>query len=196
MSKVAIQGNASGTGTFTIQSPATNTDRVLTLPDEAGTVLTSASTLSSSNLSGALPAIDGSSLTGVGGKIVNIATASRTSSTFETSSSSYVDVTDLSINYTMQDSSNKLYVCVAGHVKRGSQGGGIKSTLSFDGSDQLTSATRSSDAKDDDSLPFGTLHIDGYSGAKTIKARVSSMPGTSKVQVTAPATLIVMEYTP
>ena len=45
MSKVAIQGNASGTGTFTIQSPATKTDRVLTLPDEAGTVLTSASDL-------------------------------------------------------------------------------------------------------------------------------------------------------
>jgi len=43
MSKIAVSGNASGTGTFTIESPATNTDRVLTLPDEAGTVLTSAS---------------------------------------------------------------------------------------------------------------------------------------------------------
>jgi len=39
MSKVAIQGNASGTGTFTIASPNSNTDRTLTLPDEAGTVL-------------------------------------------------------------------------------------------------------------------------------------------------------------
>ena len=47
MSKVAIQGNASGTGTFTIQSPATNTDRTLVLPDEAGTVITSASDISS-----------------------------------------------------------------------------------------------------------------------------------------------------
>ena len=42
MSKVAIQGNASGTGVFTIASPNSNTDRTLTLPDEAGTVLTSA----------------------------------------------------------------------------------------------------------------------------------------------------------
>jgi len=41
MSKVAIQGNASGTGTFTIAAPNSNTDRTLTLPDEAGTVLTS-----------------------------------------------------------------------------------------------------------------------------------------------------------
>jgi len=40
MSKVAISGNASGTGTFTIQAPNSNTDRVLSLPDEAGTVLT------------------------------------------------------------------------------------------------------------------------------------------------------------
>ena len=45
MSKVAIQGNASGTGTFTIAAPNSNTDRTLTLPDEAGTVLTSASDL-------------------------------------------------------------------------------------------------------------------------------------------------------
>ena len=57
MSKVAIQGNASGTGTFTIQSPATNTDRTLTLPDEAGTVLTSASDIQSQALS-AIPLCD------------------------------------------------------------------------------------------------------------------------------------------
>ena len=43
MSKVAIQGNASGTGTFTIAAPNSNTDRTLTLPDEAGTILTTSS---------------------------------------------------------------------------------------------------------------------------------------------------------
>ena len=43
MSKIAIKGATTGTGTFTIESPATNTDRTLTLPDEAGTVVTSAS---------------------------------------------------------------------------------------------------------------------------------------------------------
>ena len=42
MSKIALNPNASGTGVFTISSPATNTDRTLTLPDEAGTVLTTA----------------------------------------------------------------------------------------------------------------------------------------------------------
>jgi hypothetical protein len=42
MSKVALSGNASGTGTFTIASPNGNTDRTLTLPDNTGTILTTA----------------------------------------------------------------------------------------------------------------------------------------------------------
>jgi hypothetical protein len=47
MSKVAIQGNASGTATFTVAAPVgTGVDRTLTLPDEAGTVLTSATSIS------------------------------------------------------------------------------------------------------------------------------------------------------
>jgi hypothetical protein len=44
MSSVSIQGNASGTGIFTIASPNSNTNRTLTLPDNAGTILTSATT--------------------------------------------------------------------------------------------------------------------------------------------------------
>ena len=47
MSRVKIEGNASGTGTFTIAAPNSNTDRTFNLPDEAGTVLTSASAASS-----------------------------------------------------------------------------------------------------------------------------------------------------
>ena len=43
MSQIAIKGATTGTGVFTLESPATNTDRTLILPDEAGTVLTSAS---------------------------------------------------------------------------------------------------------------------------------------------------------
>jgi hypothetical protein len=40
MSKVAIAGNPSGTATFTIESPATNTDRTLVLPDVSATLIT------------------------------------------------------------------------------------------------------------------------------------------------------------
>ena len=42
MSQIAIKGATTGTGVFTLESPATNTDRTLILPDEAGTVLTTA----------------------------------------------------------------------------------------------------------------------------------------------------------
>lgn len=39
MSNVVIQGNASGTGNFTIAAPDSSTDRTLTLPDETGEVI-------------------------------------------------------------------------------------------------------------------------------------------------------------
>ena len=38
MSIIKLSSNTSGTGTFTIFSPNSNTDRTLTLPDEAGTI--------------------------------------------------------------------------------------------------------------------------------------------------------------
>ena len=56
MSNVKIEGNASGTGTFTIAAPNSNTDRTLTLPDEAGTVLTSVSDVAASALTGDIAA--------------------------------------------------------------------------------------------------------------------------------------------
>jgi hypothetical protein len=43
MSKVSIQGDASGTGTLTIAAPNTNSNYTLTLPTNTGTVMTSAS---------------------------------------------------------------------------------------------------------------------------------------------------------
>jgi hypothetical protein len=41
MSRVSLSGNPSGTGTFTIASPNSNTDRTLTLPNASGTLNTS-----------------------------------------------------------------------------------------------------------------------------------------------------------
>jgi uncharacterized protein (AIM24 family) len=56
MSKIALSGNASGTGVLTIAAPNTNSDRTLTLPDESGTVLTSASAVAASQITSALNA--------------------------------------------------------------------------------------------------------------------------------------------
>ena len=52
MTKIAIQPNVSGTGTFTLSAPNSNTDRTLTLPDVAGEVLTDQSDLGAANLTG------------------------------------------------------------------------------------------------------------------------------------------------
>jgi hypothetical protein len=46
MSKIALSGNASGTGTFTIASPNSSTDRTLDLPDAAGTIQVSGNPIS------------------------------------------------------------------------------------------------------------------------------------------------------
>jgi len=44
MSKISLTPNASGTGTFSIASPNSNTNRTITLPDEAGELLVNTST--------------------------------------------------------------------------------------------------------------------------------------------------------
>jgi hypothetical protein len=71
MAKVKIQGHASGTGILTVTAPNTSTDRTITLPDATGTLLNSDGSAASltaipaANITGTLPAIDGSNLTGV-----------------------------------------------------------------------------------------------------------------------------------
>jgi hypothetical protein len=46
VSLVKVQGNASGTGIFTVAAPNSNTDRTLTLPDATGTVQVSGNPIS------------------------------------------------------------------------------------------------------------------------------------------------------
>tara|TARA_R100000005_G_C4945783_1_gene168372 strand:+ start:82 stop:774 length:693 start_codon:yes stop_codon:yes gene_type:complete len=60
---------ASGGGSFSLQAPSSSANnRVITLPDIAdGTLVTSQSTLDATKLSGNLPAINGSALTGISG---------------------------------------------------------------------------------------------------------------------------------
>jgi hypothetical protein len=55
MSKIALSGNSLGSGTLTISAPNTNVDRVLDLPDSAGTIATAESTLAQFNASGSAP---------------------------------------------------------------------------------------------------------------------------------------------
>jgi hypothetical protein len=45
MSNITVQGNASGSGVITLESPNTNSNRTVTLPDETGTLLVSGGAL-------------------------------------------------------------------------------------------------------------------------------------------------------
>ena len=67
MSRVSLSGNALGTGTLTIASPNSNTDRTLTLPDQTGTLLTGSGAL---NINASAPTssltLDASGNLGVG----------------------------------------------------------------------------------------------------------------------------------
>lgn len=95
-----------------IAAPSSNpaSDRTLTLPSDAdGTVLSSASTLDATKLSGNLPALNGSALTNIsGGKILQVVEAA--SSTTVSTSAGEVDLITVSI--TPASSSNKVMVFV------------------------------------------------------------------------------------
>ena len=98
MSKVAIVGDPSGTGTFTISAPNGNTDRTLVLPDEAGTVLTTAGVPAS-----AMPA----------GSIVQYV-ETNTDASISTSASSTITDTGVVVTINPTSASNKLIVEVIG----------------------------------------------------------------------------------
>lgn len=51
MSKLALSGDPSGTGTFTIAAPNSNTDRTISLPDAAGDMVLTTATQSFTNKS-------------------------------------------------------------------------------------------------------------------------------------------------
>lgn len=55
MTKIAISPNVSGTGTFTLAAPDSNTDRTLTLPDAAGEVFNQGNILGTVSQSGGVP---------------------------------------------------------------------------------------------------------------------------------------------
>jgi hypothetical protein len=66
MSQISITGASTGTATFTIESPATSTNRTLTLPDNTGTIVTQNSTpafASTIGVGGATAAASGAGIT-------------------------------------------------------------------------------------------------------------------------------------
>jgi len=104
LSLISLSPNASGTGVFTVASPNSNVDRVLTLPDETGTVLTGVSSLVAGNLTGSVPT---SAMPA--GSVIQVVSVTKTD-TFSTTSGSMVDITGLSAAITPSSSSSKILV--------------------------------------------------------------------------------------
>ncbi len=98
MSSIKLESNASGTGIFTIASPNSNTNRTLTLPDNTGTILTSATTTG-------FPA----------GSVLQVVSATKTD-TLSTSSTSYTDITGLSVSITPTSASSKILIIYSVNV--------------------------------------------------------------------------------
>jgi hypothetical protein len=103
MSNVVIQGNASGTGDFTIAAPNSDTDRTLTLPDAGGT----------------LDRLDRA------GNVLQVVQTVKTD-TFSSGSTSFVDVTGMSANITPASANNKILVSYNLNVS--GPGGGYSSS--------------------------------------------------------------------
>ena len=129
------------------------------------------------------------------GKVVAVSTVEQTSG-FETNNSSYTDVTGLSLDYTMQSSSNKIIFTVHGDIQRGTQNGGIGSILEFDGSHITETVVEDPAAADNIYLPYGSAVVDGYSGSKNFKGKIRSTPGNNKAISRTGSTLTIIEYTP
>ena len=87
MSQVAISGNASGTGTLTIAAPNTNSNYTLTLPTNTGTIVTNKTA----------------------GTVLQVVSTTKTD-TFSMSSTTFGDVTGLSVSITPTSSTSKILV--------------------------------------------------------------------------------------
>jgi len=98
MSKIALTPNASGSGTFTIAAPNSNTDRTLTLPDEAGTVLTTGATAFATGMMKQV------------GHALN-----QTYSNMNLTGGGFNDVTGLSVTVTPNSASSKFFLYARVH---------------------------------------------------------------------------------
>ena len=106
MSKIAIKGNESGTATFTIEAPATNTDRIFELPDEAGKILTDVGVPTS-----AMPA----------GSVLQVVQTVKTDR-FTTTNATFTNITGYSASITPTSTSSKILVISSFHVSGGDAG--------------------------------------------------------------------------
>lgn len=166
MSKVALTGNASGTGTLTIAAPNTSSDYTLTLPESTGTVATEAY-------------VDALSL----GKILQVQSVIKTD-TYSTTSTTAADVTGLTVSITPASSSNKILVLAQVNGSQGSAGDGIfkllrnsteigSNSLTYPGFGMVSSSTPNS------SFSNSILYVDSPATTSATTYKVQARVSTS-----------------
>ena len=111
MSTLVVKGNASGSGTITVEGPNTNSNFTVSIPAATTTLVGSDTTDTLTNKS-----IAATQLTGTiaaarlpVGSVVQVVSTEKTD-TFSTTSNSYTDVTGLSVSITPTSSSSKILV--------------------------------------------------------------------------------------
>jgi hypothetical protein len=190
MSNISITGNPSGTGIFTIQSPNSNVNRVLTLPDNTGTILSSSSSLAG--------------LTGVG-KVLQVHYFSYSpGTTFSTSSTSFTDLTGASTTFTPTQSGGFLIVQAVVPIGCFAPSGGDVHSYSalYDSSTKLEQTAFQGDnlGKLGDTiwLPCVATHnvkvVHGSTSTKTFKIRVANSISSQQVRLTTENTVTIMVW--
>jgi hypothetical protein len=163
MSKIALSGNASGTGTFTIASPNSNSDRTLNLPDNSGTVLTSAS-----NLAG---------VTGVG-KVLQVVSVNF--STFVTKTTSTETDTGITASITPTSTSSTIVVIVQFEVGKFGGNAYVRAWLYRNSTNLISFAGQSAYTGNSDSASntTGTVYRDSPNTTSPVIYKVTwSNPG-------------------
>ena len=120
MSKISLEPNDSGAGTFSIVSPDSNTNRTLNLPDESGILFSDGSGVPGSAVTGQL-----ASSNMPAGSVIQVV-GNTTSTIVSTTSSSFIS-TGLSANITPKMPNSKILVIVSQpiYIERTSEFGSI-----------------------------------------------------------------------
>ena len=102
MSKISLEPNASGAGTFTLAAPNSNTNRTLALPDESGTIFSDGTGVPGSSVIGQL-----ASSNMPAGSVIQVVT--KTINTLLVlSDTTYTDMPDFDITITLNNANNKV----------------------------------------------------------------------------------------
>ena len=107
MSKISLEPNASGAGTFTLAAPNSNTNRTLNLPDESGVLFSDGSGVPGSAVTGQL-----ASSNMPAGSVIQVVSNIKTDTFFTTSLSfeSSTDIPSYNVNIIPRYSSSEIYV--------------------------------------------------------------------------------------